>query len=413
MKRKLACILMALLLTVAMATPALASFNTDALDSVVSLQVHYKDEDGSWIGFGTGFFVGEDGKDPQYLVTNHHVIEGFLINGGGYAATGQIMVVYESNDQEEAYVVDYDETMDLAVLRLGKPTNKRRPLKLMEPTPGMVGSTVYAVGYPAIADRIVDIPSVTSYGRDDATVTTGSISRLRTDSGTGLRRIQTDANIHGGNSGGPLINSLGYVLGVNNSGVDSVESLNFAVSVQELIPILKRNNVPHELVLPDPEPEPFPWMIVSIAAAAVVVILIVVVVILVATRRKKMPPPDPVPGPVDPIQPPPVQRPSVRSMSRQHGGMQVSVDSQGILIGRDVASCRIVFQSGTPGVSSRHCSVAWDGASGEFLLTDLRSTYGTYLANGQRIAPGVATRLRPGETFYLGERDNALRVELG
>ena len=411
MKRKLACILAALLLAVAMITPALAAFDTAALDSVVSLQVYYTDEEGSWIGFGTGFFIGEDGENPQYLVTNHHVIEGFLINGGGYAATGQIMVVYESNDQEEAYVVDYDKTMDLAVLRLGSPTDQRKPLKLMEPNSDMVGGTVYAVGYPAIADRIVDIPSVTSYGRDDATVTTGSISRLRTDSGTGLRRIQTDANIHGGNSGGPLINSLGYVVGVNSSGVDSVESLNFAVSVEELIPILKRNNVPFVLVdNVEPEPETFPWMIVAIAAAVVVVLVIVVVVIVMATGKKKTNPPPVI---VDPVPPAPAQAPSVRSMSRQHGGMQVSVDSQGILIGRDVASCRIVFQSGTPGVSSRHCSVAWDGAAGEFLLTDLRSTYGTFLSNGQRVTPGVPTRLRPGDTFYLGERDNALRVELG
>ena len=410
MKRKLACILMALLLAAAMVTPALAAFDPGALDCVVSLQVHYTDDEGAWIGLGTGFFIGEDGKAPQYLVTNHHVIEGFLINGGGYAATGQIMVVYESNDQEEAYVVDYDETMDLAVLRLGSPTNQRKPLKLMRPTSSMVGSTVYAVGYPAIADRIVDIPSVTMYGRDDATVTTGSISRLRTDSGTGLRRIQTDANIHGGNSGGPLINDRGCVVGVNSSGVDSVESLNFAVSVEELIPILKRNNVPYVEIDPEPEPDSFPWMIVGIAAAVVAAIVIVIVIIVVASGKKK--PPVPVPDPV-PVPPTPVQRPSVRSMSRQHGGMQVPVDSQGILIGRDVASCKIVFQSGTPGVSSRHCSVAWDGASGEFLLTDLRSTYGTFLANGQRVTPGVATRLRPGDSFYLGERDNAIRVELG
>lgn len=407
MKRKLACILAALMLAATMITPALAAFDTTALDCVVSLQVYYTDEEGSWISRGTGFFIGEEGENPQYLVTNHHVVEGFIVNGNGFAATGQIMVAYESDDREEAYVVDYDKVMDLAVLRLGKPTDQRKPLKLMEPTPDMVGSIVYAVGYPAIADRIVDMPSVTAYGRDDATVTTGSISRLRTDSGTGLRRIQTDANIHSGNSGGPLINSQGYVVGVNKSGVDSVESLNFAISVEELVPILRRNNVPFVLGVAEPEPEPFPWMIVAVAAAVAVVVIVIVVVVVVTGKKK------PSPVIVDPVPPPPAQSPSVRSMSRQHGGMQIPVDSQGILIGRDVASCRIVFQSGTPGVSSRHCSVAWDGATGEFLITDLRSTYGTFLASGQRMTPGVPTRLRPGDTFYLGERDNALRVELG
>ena len=67
----------------------------------------------------------------------------------------------------------------------------------------------------------------------------------------------------------------------------------------------------------------------------------------------------------------------------------------------------------TPGVSAWHCSVVWDGRTGEFLLTDLKSTYGTFLATGQKLTPGVACRLKAGDTFYLGEQSNALRVELG
>lgn len=57
--------------------------------------------------------------------------------------------------------------------------------------------------------------------------------------------------------------------------------------------------------------------------------------------------------------------------------------------------------------------MVWDGRTGEFLLTDLKSTYGTFLATGQKLTPGVACRLKAGDTFYLGEQSNALRVELG
>ncbi|HIY16266.1 MAG TPA: FHA domain-containing protein, partial [Candidatus Intestinimonas stercorigallinarum] len=103
-----------------------------------------------------------------------------------------------------------------------------------------------------------------------------------------------------------------------------------------------------------------------------------------------------------------------RSLSAQHGGATVSVaGQQGVLVGRDGSVCSIVFKEGTPGVSARHCSVVWDGRTGEFLLTDLKSTYGTFLATGQKLTPGVACRLKAGDTFYLGEQSNALRVELG
>lgn len=416
MKKRLICLLAALLLAASLTVPALAGFDSSTRDGVVPVVtvIRYEGED-YYPGWGSAFFVGTAGENPQYLVTNHHVIETFLGFGGG-SAGNRLLVTYGGGEQEEAYVVAYDAEKDLALLRLAAPTDKRKALKLKLPVADMVGSNVYAVGYPGVSEEIIN--SVTAFGKDDATVTSGSIGRLFLESGTGRRLVQMDATIHGGNSGGPLVNESGSVVGVNvysveDSNGNAIESVNYAISVEELIPILLQNNVPYTLE-EDVEEEAFPWRIVAIAAAvaAVVVIIIVIVVVLSGKNRKK---PEP-PRPVDPIVPPPpmpVKSPSVRSMSQQHGGMQVPVDSQGILIGRSMSDCKIVFQSGTPGVSARHCSVAWDGASGEFLVTDLRSTYGTFLSNGQRLTPGVATRLRPGDTFYLGERDNALRVELG
>lgn len=428
MKKRLAGFLLAALLLTALTAPALAAFDSKTLDSVVPVVtvIRYDGAD-YYPGWGSAFFVGKTGEDPQYLVTNHHVIETFLEFGGG-AAGNRLLVTYGGSDQEEVYVVACDEEKDLAVLRLGAPTGKRKPLRLKLPDTGMVGSDVYAVGYPGAPDEVIN--SVTVFGRDDATVTSGSISRLVTESGTGRRLVQMDATVHSGNSGGPLVNGKGSVLGVNTLGTEVkvtrgnggdgdaadysysyvLESLNYAVSVEELLPLLKNNNVPFEL-----EGE-IPWLVILIAAVAAAVAVTVAVIVAASAsgkKKKRAAPPLPAGEPVAPPPPPPVRSPSVRSMSQQHGGTQVPVDSQGILIGRDMAACKIVFQRGTPGISARHCSVAWDGASGEFLLTDLRSTYGTFLASGQKLTPGVAARLRPGDTFYLGERDNALRVELG
>jgi serine/threonine protein kinase len=115
--------------------------------------------------------------------------------------------------------------------------------------------------------------------------------------------------------------------------------------------------------------------------------------------------PMPTPQPVQPQAP--AKRPVVRSML----GMQANLSAGQILIGRS-QDCAIVFQEGTPGISGRHCSFSFEPATGEFILTDMRSTYGTYLQNGQKLTPGVPVRLHAGDSFYLGERTNMLRVEL-
>ena len=73
----------------------------------------------------------------------------------------------------------------------------------------------------------------------------------------------------------------------------------------------------------------------------------------------------------------------------------------------------MVYVEGTAGVSGRHCSVAYDGTAGEFIVTDLQSTYGTFLMNGQKLNANVPCRIKPGDGFYVGDRANAIRVELG
>lgn len=109
---------------------------------------------------------------------------------------------------------------------------------------------------------------------------------------------------------------------------------------------------------------------------------------------------------------PSVKHPVIRSLSAQHRGMRVEINNQPILIGRSKSDCSIVFAENTPGVSGRHCSVAWDAASSNFVLTDLGSTYGTYLQGGQKLNPGVPYNLKAGESFYLGEINNMLSVNL-
>lgn len=140
------------------------------------------------------------------------------------------------------------------------------------------------------------------------------------------------------------------------------------------------------------------------AGIAAVVVIAVIVAVVVAARKKK-------PAPAEEKKP--AGSPVLRSLSPQHGGLVVQLHhQQPVQIGRDSATCRLVYQDGTPGVSSHHCQVYYDEGEGVFVVTDLNSTYGTFLAGGQRLQPQTPTKLPPKSAFYLGEVDNTISVDL-
>ncbi len=95
----------------------------------------------------------------------------------------------------------------------------------------------------------------------------------------------------------------------------------------------------------------------------------------------------------------------------RYGNDEVSVMGREILIGRD-PSANIVFKQNAPGVSSRHCTVSYDEKTGDFILKDLKSTYGTFLKDGKRIRSGSRVRLLPGDTFCVGDKAHVLQVDV-
>ena len=401
--KKVPALLLSALMVGAAVLPASAAFQQGVLDGIVLIRSGAPDADGTMTYWrGTGFFVGEEGQDPEYIVTNCHVVEEFILTGKSLGG-GELHVLYDQDDQEEAYLVDYDAEKDLAVLKLAEPTDKRSPLSMREAEDGMLGDEVYAVGYPLAADATVQ--AVNSFSKDDATVTTGSISRLLTESGTGRELIQTDAALSGGNSGGPLTDGAGAVLGVNTYGSDLDQNLFYAVSVSELLPILERNNIPYTMA---PAAGGGNTAVYAAIGAAAVVVVVAAVVVL--GRRKKGGAPS-QPAAAQPETAGELQ-PVLRSLASQHSGMVVALHHQPVQVGRDRATCRLVYQDGTPGVSSRHCQVYYDEGTGMFVVTDLNSTYGTFLAGGQRLQPNTPVKVPPKSSFYLGEVDNTVYVDL-
>lgn len=218
------------------------------------------------INYGSGFFVGTEGEDPMYLVTNHHVIEDYLELGRGkkrlltdyqrYYDKARIEIFYDDKDSVEAYPVAYDDHADVAILRIEKATDKRKPMPIQVPDDGMVGKTVYACGFPGIAGND-EKDAVSQRSISDVSVTSGLISRLLTQHATGIREIQTDTDFWHGNSGGPLVLENGVAIGITaneivqvkkeaGENVEEREELNYAVSMAEVVPLLKNNNIPYE-----------------------------------------------------------------------------------------------------------------------------------------------------------------------
>jgi putative serine protease PepD len=149
-------------------------------------------QQGSGTAQGTGFVIDADGD----IVTNHHVVEG---------ATS-IKVTFADGTTAEAKLVGSDATTDLAVIHVDVPSGELHPLAFGDSSAVQVGDPVVAIGDP--------------YGLEN-TVTAGIISALdRTITSPNNHpiggAIQTDAAINSGNSGGPLLDLSGHVIGVNS-----------------------------------------------------------------------------------------------------------------------------------------------------------------------------------------------------
>lgn len=179
-------------------------------------------KDGILSSSGTGFVYDEDDK-YAYILTNSHVID---------SATS-IKVKFTNDNIEDVELVGNDSYSDIAVLKI----DKDKVIKIAEIGTNenlRVGDTVFAIGAPldneyswtvtrgilSGKDRLVDV-SVSSTGNADWVMSV----------------LQTDAAINSGNSGGPLANSNGEVIGITNMKLvsDGVEGMGFAIPIEDAV----------------------------------------------------------------------------------------------------------------------------------------------------------------------------------
>lgn len=176
---------------------------------------------------GTGFVYEEDDK-YAYILTNSHVID---------SATS-VKVKFTNDNVEDVEVVGNDSYSDIAVLKISK--DKVIKIAEIETNENLrVGDTVFAIGAPLDNEYSWTVTRGILSGKDrlvDVSVsTTGSADWV-------MRVIQTDAAINSGNSGGPLANSNGEVIGVTNMKLVSngVEGMGFAIPIEDAINYAKQ-----------------------------------------------------------------------------------------------------------------------------------------------------------------------------
>lgn len=173
---------------------------------------------------GSGFIISEDG----YILTNYHVISYAVVYGG------ELTVFTSDGTEYDASIVGYIESNDIAVIKID--AQGLTPVTLGDSDTMQVGEWVYAIGNPLGELEYSMTPGIVS-AQDRVITTTDDI----TDTATSINMFQISAAVNKGNSGGPVYNSRGEVIGVVTAkyadAEDGVEGLGFAIPINDALNI--------------------------------------------------------------------------------------------------------------------------------------------------------------------------------
>lgn len=189
-------------------------------DSVLCIEV--LNQDGSVLSTGTGFVYGKDDK-YGYVLTNAHVVSG---------ATN-IQGMLSNNSTTALTLLGSDTYTDLAVLRMDV-KDVLQVASIGDSKNTAIGNTVFTVGSPMGATYAGTVTKGILSGKDRLIETSASSNGLTSESYI-VKVLQTDAAISPGNSGGPLVNLAGDVIGINSLKLvdEQVEGMGFAIPIED------------------------------------------------------------------------------------------------------------------------------------------------------------------------------------
>lgn len=338
-----------------------------------------------YYGIGTGFGVGRSGEDAQIFVTNNHVI-----SDKQYKPYDQVYIfVDNANFYDESSVVPCrilyaDPQVDLAIIQAEAPIPGVGTLPLRSAKEIKTGDDVYALGFPAIADELADS---NHYTVDDITVTDGIVSR-RLQIG-GVDYMAHTAKINHGNSGGPLIDTAGNVVGINTLGIADVENADlrcYAFDIDYAIDVLEQLELPYTKAVGNVGG----LSLAAVAAIGVGIAVVLVLAVVLLLRKKQS-------GKVPKV--------LIQAICGPLQGQSWELLTS-LSIGRNPGE-NIVLPPDTSGISRRHCLLARRGD--QVTVTDLGSSYGTFL-NGSRITANQPVAVPNGAILSLAS--NAVQFRL-
>lgn len=389
MKRLLCLLVCLVLLTGLLPVTALADSNPvpNAAQAVVCIVagIGYRSGkpyclNGSSYSAGTGFGVGEAGQDTQFFATNCHVVSNSMNGREVVCDTVYIFVdgadIFDESTVVPCQVLYADPEVDLAIIKANAPISGVTTLPITSAESIPVGEAVYALGFPGISDELADS---NHYTAGDITVTNGVVSRHQlTD---GIRCMAHTASVNHGNSGGPLINGKGQVIGINTfiyTDVENADKRNFAIYGDYVTEALDELGLPYR----ESDRRSIGW---ALPVGIVLAVLLAAAAVLLL--RKK------APG-IRKREKAPVIL--VRALRGPLAGRSWQLNYT-LSIGRE-PTLDIVLPMDTKGVSRSHCVIQRRG--GTAVVTDLKSTYGTFL-DGRRLPPEQPVPLYAGAVLSL------------
>lgn len=383
----------------------------EAQNSVVRIFVNLP----GGISIGSGFAVGGKDEDVDTIITNYHVIAD---NPDEIYVT-----VTDINGGIPAEMIYSDEDNDFAILRLDEKLTDRKPIALLSPKELHKSQSIYCIGFPGLSDTLSDSDTFSSRIKD-MTITNGTVSNNEYTDYKGTVCILSDVKVNRGNSGGPMVDEYGQAVGINTmviGGGVELNNMTLAVSIDYVTEVLEdkginyikgtanganqKNSDAGDSVFDNINiDDALPYII---AAAVVIVAAVTVLVVAVAVKKRKKVTVSASVGHAGKGDTP-GHNPAAETVSRklvvtcERGPIKgQSVGSfSSVRIGRNKNTCQLVYPDNTPGVSKEHCELYL--TAGGIIIQDLNSTYGTFLSDGQKLAPGERKNIGNENIVLLG-----------
>ena len=325
-------------------------------------------------------------------------------------------IIWESSEGSNKSA--HDCGTDVAILKLNRKLVNRPSVDFATGGAVKVHDRVTTVGFPGVSSKPVPSAKYIPTLKDGTVSKIGGkmpISQEAQKRGIiGVPVIETDAAIHSGNSGGPMFNEYGEVIGINTFvPKDHAAGFGWAQDISVVIPIMKDLGLP----LPNIRTKPRNWidnnkMLVTIGSISAGLVLLLVGILTFNKLRPKGgggstgPATSPRPKGTQPIEPkgtPPTStQASIKGIKGEFAGVTIPIPAGGLTLGHgNQGTGRLGFQDRT--VSGRHCSIDFNVTSQQFEVMDLESTNGTFLLpEGEKLQKFQKHLCQAGKSIRIG-----------